>query len=168
MKKINIRLLSLLAMSVAAAMILSYVESFIHLGVPGIKPGLPNIFIIFILYRTGTPRAASVSFVRCVLTAITFGSIMSLWYSLAGAALSLIVMTLLRRTGIFSPLGVSVAGALSHNAAQIAVAVAVTGVSQIAAYLPVLCISGTVAGVLVGVAADIMIKRVPKKLTDFS
>lgn len=167
MKKNNIRLLCLLSMSVAAAMILSYVESFVHLGIPGVKPGLPNIFIIFVLYRIGAPQAAVVSLVRCILTALLFGSVMSLWYSLAGAALSLALMALLRRTGVFSSMGVSVAGAVSHNAAQIAVAVLVTGVGQIVSYLPVLCISGVIAGIIVGVCAGVLIKRVPDTVTAF-
>lgn len=164
--KHSIRLLSLLSMSVAAAMILSYVESLVPLGFPGVKLGLPNIFIIFILYRIGVPHAAGVSFVRCVLTALTFGSVMSLWYSLAGAALSFFVMILIRRTDIFSSLGVSVAGAVAHNMAQIAVAIAVTGVSQIVSYLPFLCISGIAAGTLIGIAANILIQRIPKRITD--
>lgn len=161
MKRSKTKLLSVLSMAVAAAMILSYVESFVHLGIPGVKPGLPNIFIIFILYRIGTPQAAAVSLVRCILTALFFGSVMSLWYSLAGAALSLVLMSLLKLKNVFSPMGVSVVGAVSHNAAQIAVAVLVTGVGQIVSYLPILCISGIAAGVFTGIAAGAMIKRIP-------
>lgn len=164
--KNKVKLLCFLSMSVAAAMILSYVESFVFLGIPGVKLGLPNIFIIVILYRIDVPHAAAVSLVRCVLTALTFGSIISLWYSLAGAVLSLFVMAVLRRTGIFSSLGVSVAGAISHNAAQIAVAIAVTGVSEIVSYLPFLCISGIIAGILIGIAAGIMIQRIPEGIAD--
>lgn len=166
MKKTNVKVLSLLAMSVAGAMILSYIESFIYLGIPGVKLGLPNIFIIFILYRIGVPQAASVSLVRCLLTALTFGSVLSLWYSLAGAILSLILMTVMKKTSFFSNVGVSVVGAISHNAAQIAVAVAVTGVSEIVSYLPFLCISGVIAGIFIGVAAGIMIQRIPERFTD--
>lgn len=159
------RTLALYGMYTAAAMMLSYVESFVYLGVPGVKLGLANIFIIFILYRSGLPQAAAISAVRCVLSALLFSSIVSLWYSLAGAALSLTVMCILRKIKIFSPMGVSVAGAVSHNAAQIAVAVVLTEVGQIAALLPVLIISGTVAGTVIGIAAAQMIKRVPEKFT---
>lgn len=97
------RALCVLGMTVAAAMMLSYAESFIHFGLAGIKPGLANIFVIFILYRMGAGYAAAVSLVRCTLTALLFGSILSLWYSAAGAALSLAVMLLLKKNGqVFS------------------------------------------------------------------
>ena len=118
-------------MAAAAAMLLSYVESFFSLGIPGLKVGLPNIFIVCILYLFGPLEAGTVSAVRCVLTALLFGSMMSLWYSLAGAALSLTVMTVMKKTDKFSTVGVSVAGGISHNAAQIFVAIAVTGTEQI-------------------------------------
>ena len=156
------RALCVLGMTVAAAMMLSYAESFIHFGLAGIKPGLANIFVIFILYRMGAGYAAAVSLVRCTLTALLFGSILSLWYSAAGAALSLAVMLLLKKTDRFSPLGVSIAGGVSHNAEQLAVAVAVTGVKEIIWYLPVLAVAGTLAGIIVGTAAALMLKKLEK------
>ena len=87
--------LALLGMCCAAAMILSYVESFIPFGVPGLKVGLPNIVTVFLLYKIGWKETAVVSLLRCVLTALLFGTVMSLAYSIAGAILSLAVMALL-------------------------------------------------------------------------
>ncbi len=151
---------AILGMAAAAAMILSYVESFFSLGIPGLKIGLPNVFIVCVLYLYGVWDAAAVSAVRCVLTALLFGSMMSFWYSIAGTILSLTVMALLRRTDRFSPVAVSVAGGVSHNLAQIGVAIAVTGTEQIAYYLPVLVLGGIAAGTVIGIAAGIIVKRV--------
>lgn len=153
---------ALLGMCCAAAMILSYVESFVSLGVPGLKIGLANITVVFLIYRYGWKEALSVSLVRCVLAALLFGSVMSLAYSLAGAVLSITVMTILHRLNKFNCVGVSVAGGISHNAGQIIVAVAVTGVSEIAYYLPVLSVGGTVSGLLIGLAGAIVIERLKK------
>ena len=48
----------------------------------------------------------------------------------------------------------SVAGALAHNAGQLAVAAIALGTPQIAAvYVPVLALAGTVAGIFTGAAA---------------
>lgn len=162
--KIKIADVAFIGVAIAAAMLLSYIESFFSVGIPGVKLGMPNIFIIVILYRFGLWQSASVSVIRALLTALLFGSMMSLWYSLAGAALSLLAMWLLKKTNRFSPLGVSIAGGVLHNAGQIAVAVLVTGVKEIAFYMPVLVISGTIAGVVVGIAASVLIKKLP----DFS
>ena len=52
---------ALLGLCTAAAMILSYVESFIPSITPGLKIGLPNVVIVFVLYRLGWPAAAAVS-----------------------------------------------------------------------------------------------------------
>lgn len=156
------RTLALLGMCTAAAMILSYVESFIPSLSPGLKIGLPNIVIVFVLYRAGWGAAGAASLIRVVLTALSFGSMLSLAYGLAGAVLSLLVMALLRRMQVFSAVGVSVAGGVAHNIAQICVAAAVMGTRQILYYLPILMIGGTVAGVLVGIAGGILLARLPQ------
>lgn len=161
-KLMSLRTLCFLGMATCASMMLSYAESFIPLGLPGLKPGIANIFTVFILYRIGAPYAAAVSLVRCCLTALLFGNAVSLWYSLAGAALSLTVMLLLQRISVFTSMGVSIAGGVCHNAAQLAVAIAVTGVKEIGWYFPVLCVAGTVAGIIVGAASGLMLKKLEK------
>ncbi len=154
------RTVAMVGVCAALAMILSYVESFIPSPVYGVKIGLPNIVIVYLLYKLGPLRAAGVSMVRVILTALLFGSVMSLWYSLAGAVLSLVVMVLLKSIKGFSTVGVSVAGGVAHNIAQLAVAVAVTGVGAVAYYLPTLIIGGIVAGIIIGIAGAVVIKRV--------
>ena len=158
----NTKRLALLGMLCAAAMMLSYIESFISFGVPGLKVGLPNIVTVFLIYKYGWKEALSVSLLRCVLTSLLFGSVMSLAYSIAGGLLSIVVMLSLKRTDRLSHIGVSIAGGVTHNAAQIAVAVAVTGVEEIAFYLPVLIFGGTLAGLVIGVAGGLVLSRLGK------
>ena len=107
------------AMLCGLALILSYVESLFPLAVsiPGIKMGLPNLVIVFALYRMGAGSALRISLVRVVLVALLFGNIYSFLYSAAGALLSLGLMTLLKKAGILHTAGVSVAGAVMHNTA---------------------------------------------------
>ena len=148
----------------ALALVLSYLESLLPpLGVPGVKLGLPNLAIVFALYRLGFKDACVISLVRVALVALLFGNGASLAYSAAGAALSLAVMGLLWKTGKFSSVGVSVAGGVAHNAGQILVAMAMLETVRLAWYLPVLWISGTVAGVLVGIVSGVLVKRVPEQ-----
>lgn len=157
------RRLARYALLTALAMALSWLESLVPLaGVvpPGVKLGLTNLVVIFALYRMSLRDAAAISLVRVVLVAFTFGNSYSFAYSLAGAALSLAVMALLKRSGKFSLLGVSVAGAVSHNIAQVLVAMAVMETSRLAWYLPVLLVSGIAAGVCVGAAGALIVKRI--------
>ncbi len=146
----------------ALALVLSWAESLLPpLGVPGVKLGLPNLAVVFALYRLGVRDACVISLVRVVLVALLFGNGAALAYSVAGAVLSLALMGLLKRTGKFSPVGVSVAGGVAHNAGQILVAMAMLETSRLVWYLPVLWVSGTVAGVLIGIAAGVLVKRIP-------
>ncbi|MBQ2759746.1 MAG: Gx transporter family protein [Clostridia bacterium] len=151
---------------VALALVLAYIEVLIpplFSSLPGIKMGLPNIIIIFLLYRKGPVFAGIVSLVRILLVSMLFGNAMALMYSLAGGILSLAVMIILRRLKFLSPVGVSVAGGVSHNIGQILVAVFVLSTVQVGYYLVVLAISGTVAGIFIGLCGSFLVKRIPDK-----
>ena len=89
--KIKPKSIALLGICAAIAMVLSYIESLIPLSfaVPGIKLGLANIAVIFALYKLGAKEAVAVSLVRIAWMAILFGNVMTLAYSVAGAAASL-------------------------------------------------------------------------------
>lgn len=155
--------LVLLAMVTAVAMILSYVESLLpSVGIPGVKMGLANIAVIFALFRFGWKEAAALSLVRVVLVSLLFGSVGAMLYSLAGAVLSLAVMALLRRIDRFSTVGISVAGGVAHNAGQILMAMLILQTKQLLGYLPVLAVSGIAGGVLTGLAAALLIRRIPE------
>jgi heptaprenyl diphosphate synthase len=146
----------------ALALVLSYLESLIPpLWVPGVKLGLPNLAVVFVLYRLGWKDACAISLARVVLVTLLFGNGAALAYSIAGAALSLSLMGLLKKTRKFSTVGVSVAGGVSHNAGQILVAMALLETSRLAWYLPVLWVSGTIAGVLIGIVSGVLVERVP-------
>ena len=165
-EKIDTKKITTLALLVSVAMILSYIESLIPplVAVPGVKLGLSNIATVFALYTLGAPAAVTVSLVRVALSALLFGNFVSLIYSLSGAALALAFMLLLRRIALFSSVGVSIAGGVAHNAGQIIAACIVMENGAISLYLPPLIISGTIAGIAVGVAAGILVKKTEKYL----
>ena len=156
------RRLTVMALLTAAAMILSYVESLLPSpGIPGVKLGLANIAVIFALYRLGWREAGAISLVRVGMVSVLFGSVGALFYSLAGAVLSLAVMALLRRLDTFSPVGVSVAGGVSHNAGQILMAMLLLETERLIWYLPALVLTGLGGGILVGLCGAALVKRLP-------
>ena len=157
--------IALTGLLIALALILSYLESLVPLSfaVPGVKLGLPNIAVVFALYRLRTRTAAAISLLRVALAALLFGSVLSLAYSAAGAVCSFAVMWLLRRSGRFGCTGVSVAGAVVHNLAQIAAAALLLETASLTWYIPVLCLSGTIAGVCIGLLSALLIARIPKR-----
>ena len=105
-RKTDIKRLALLGISVSIALVLSYVEFLlppIFSAVPGIKLGLANIIIIYLLFALSAKDAVTVSVVRVLLSSLLFGTALTLLYSLAGAALSLTVMIVLKKiVSIFS------------------------------------------------------------------
>jgi heptaprenyl diphosphate synthase len=160
--KTNIKKLTFLALSSALALVLSYLESLlppIIITVPGIKIGLPNLVIICLLYRYGAREAAAVSLVRLIAIFMMFGGVTTMAYSLAGAVISLSLMALFKRLSLFSTVGVSVIGGVTHNLGQILVAVFLFDSLSIGYYMIVLAITGTVAGAFIGLSATFLLKR---------
>ena len=140
----------------AVAIILGYVESLIPVfaGIPGIKLGLANLGVLFILKKYSFREAALVSVVRILVIGFMFGNLFSILYSLAGAALSMTVMT------SFSLIGVSVAGGVSHNIGQLIIAMLIVQNASVFVYAPALLVAGVAAGVVIGGLTNEILKRV--------
>ena len=153
-----------LGLFISLAMILSYIESQIPalVAVPGVKVGLPNIVMVLLLYKIGAKETVTVSIIRIILVSLLFGNVQTLTFSIAGAVLSLLGMILLKKTDLFSCITVSIMGGILHNVGQIIAACLWTGTAEIAYYLPVLLISGILAGAVIGIIAGILVKRLEK------
>ena len=164
MKRIDTKKLATLSLLISVAMILSYIESLIPplVAVPGVKLGLSNIATVFALYALGAPAAVTVSLLRVLLSALLFGSFVSLIYSFSGALLALALMILIRKIGRFSSVGVSVVGGVTHNIGQILMAMLLLETAELGYYLVVLTVTGTISGILIGLCGALLIKRVPK------
>lgn len=160
--KNNTRRLTTLALTVSFALILSFVESRIpaFVAIPGIKVGLANIAVIFTLYKFGIKEAVAVSLVRVLLVSMLFGSPISMIYSISGAVLSLSAMFILKNLTPVSTVVVSVSGGILHNIGQIGAASVMLGTNVVTYYLPFLLLSGTIAGIVVGVASAVLIEKV--------
>lgn len=160
------RKVSYCAMLVALAMIFSYVEVLIpvNFGIPGIKLGIANLVTVAGLYFLRPGEVLLISAARIVLVSFLFGNGMSLIYSLAGGMLSFAAMLLLKKTKRFSILGVSMAGGIFHNAGQLLVAAFVVKNIKLLYYFPVLLISGTLTGALIGMLAGRILPVVGKEV----
>ena len=157
------RLLTISAMFAALALIFSYVEVLIPIPVPvpGIKLGLANLVIIIAIYRMGFKYAFTINMVRIVAAGLLFSGVFGMIYSLAGGILSIVVMYLLYRTGLFSMVGVSMAGGVCHNLGQLLTACLLLQNTGILSYFSVLLFSGLISGILIGILAYVIEKRLP-------
>ena len=146
----------------ALALMFSYIETMIPIqfGVPGIILGFANIMIVIMLYKSSAKEALLLSIVRIMLSGFLFGNLSSILYSIAGGVLSLGIMTLLKKQGGFSVIGVSVAGGVSHNVGQLIVAMLVVETYQVGYYFPVLLVAGVLTGLGIGVVSQEVLKRI--------
>lgn len=129
----------------------------------GIKLGIANVFTLFALYALGAYEAAAVLILRIILGSIFTGQIISFIYSLSGGLVSFLLMLLLRRFFNKDRVWVlSVLSAVAHNMGQLAAAVILTQTLQLIFYLPVLIISGIIAGALTGLCAQFTLSQLNK------
>lgn len=145
----------------ALALIFSYVENLIpfQIGIPGVKLGLANLIIVIALYKMNLKETYLLSVTRIILSGFIFGNLFSIIYSLSGGLLSLSVMAFLKKQGGFSVMGISIAGGVMHNVGQLLVAMVIVETFSIIYYIPVLLIAGVITGLVIGVAANEMLKR---------
>lgn len=155
---VNTRKITKLAAFISVAVILGYVESLFPPVAAGVKLGIANTVIITVLYTHSGKDAWIVSILKVLLCMALFGSMTSFIYSLSGAVLSLLVMSIAKKSKSFSIVSVSGLGGLCHNLAQFVCAYIIIG-KGVLFYLPVLCLSGIFCGVLTGIAAQLIVKR---------
>ncbi|MBO4229322.1 MAG: Gx transporter family protein [Clostridia bacterium] len=153
------------------AMVFSYLEALfpIPLPLPGIKLGFANIAVILCACYCGLPEALLLNLLRVVLSAILFGNLSGLLFSLSGAffsSLTLIFLVLSFR-GSVSVLGISVACAASHNLGQILCASFLLRGSSwinpsVFSYIPVLLLASLITGTITGILLKLLFAYLEK------
>jgi len=161
---ISTRRLTLLAMLLCCAVVIGFIERSIPLefAIPGVRLGLANVIVLFALYKMKPGQVFALVILKCILTSVFVGSFTALAYSLGGSLLSFGSMALLLKINreFFSPVGLSVIGAICHNTGQILVAAFILGSFLVTAYMPALLISGLITGALVGIIVKILVGNV--------
>ncbi len=146
--------LTVFAMFTAAALSLSAFENLIPSPVAGIKLGLANIIILFVLLCFGYKEAMLINISRCLLASVFGGGISSLIYSLTGAiaSLSFMYLLILASKGRLSTVCISICGALIHILVQLYVASVITGSMYVFELIPIYMVTSVISGLFVGVA----------------
>jgi len=127
------------------------------LVMPGFKLGLANIVSLYVIMNFGIKDAVTVSMLRTILGSVLSGTFwtVTFFFSFSGGVVSAIVMGLVYKYGgkLFSLLGVSLLGALTHNLAQLLVAAFVIQTISILGYLPMMMFFALPTGAFVGIVA---------------
>ena len=162
----NIKKIALLAVLASQAFVLSIIEAWIPIpiGIPGIKLGLANIITITILIFYSLSDALIIILIRCMMSSLFLGGPVIFVFSICGGIFSAIIMWILLTSlqRWFSLVGISIAGSIAHNIAQIAVACFIMNDLSVATYLPVMLISGIIMGSFVGYCSTFTIKAIKR------
>lgn len=134
--------------------------------IPGIKLGLANIVTLLVLSMYGLKEGFVVSFLRVLFTSLLGGTLLSVGFflSLSGALLSTLVMALLfKYMPTLSIIGISMAGAVSHNVGQLLTASVLIQTGYIFYYLPILLLAGIPTGLSTGYIARLLLGFLEEK-----
>ncbi len=152
-----------MALLTAAALILFTAEAQIPppVPIPGVKLGLANIITVYAMFALGPADALCILLVRVFLGSIFSGAMTTLLYSLSGGLLCYLSMLPLRRILTKKQIWVcGVFGAVAHNIGQTLAAIAVFRTLAVAAYFPLLVLSGIIAGLFTGLCAQFVVNRI--------
>ena len=131
--------------------------------IPGVKLGLANIITVYAIFALGPVDTLGILLARILLGSIFSGQMMALFYSLAGGLLCYLVMLVMRKLFTQKQIWIcSVFGAVAHNIGQITVAILITHTPALIYYLPVLMVSGIIAGIFTGLCAQFVVNKIPR------
>lgn len=156
------------ALFTTAALLLHLIESLLPPLLPfapGAKMGLSNVVTLLALVLLSYTDAYLVLLLRCFLGSVFAGNVSSLMYSLPAGVISLTVQLLLYHFlyRFLSVMSISFAGAVVHNAVQVAVA-SLTVQTNLVLMLPFMLLASVIAGLFVGIVAFFVIKYLPKSV----
>lgn len=157
--------LTRIAMLTAIALTIFIVEAQVPapFPIPGIKLGLANIVTVYAMFLLGPADTICILLCRIALGSVFSGQLMTLFYSLGGGLLCYTVMLALRKLVTKRQIWVcSIIGAIAHNIGQICVAIWITRTPSILLYLPVLMVSGILAGAFTGLCAQFLSRHMEK------
>ena len=153
------RLSLLLALSVVINLIEVFIPIFSGI-VPGLKLGLANIVILFVLISYGFKDALYLSVLRVILVGILRTGLFSVsfFFSLGGALLSIIMMYLSSKYTNLSVIGISITGSIFHSIGQIVISMLFLDVTTMLYYLPLLLLFSIPTGIITGILSNQLIK----------
>lgn len=154
-----------IAMLAAQGLVIALLERLIpspFAFAPGAKLGLANLVTIIAIFTLPLKQSAQVVILRTVLTMLIGGTFSTFLYSFAGAVFSYLIMILLKNLGPdkVSIIGISVMGGIAHNIGQLSMAALLAKTWAIMNYLPVLSLSGLLAGFAVGLVGNFLLHRI--------
>lgn len=155
--------ITVIGIMTAICVVISIIESYFTLisdFIPGLKLGLANIVIVYVLYKYNFKMAITISLIRVLIVALLrtgFG--INFFFSLSGAIFSIISMALVKKTKL-SIIGVSIIGSVFHSIGQVLIGIFILSNYNITYYLPYLLLFSIPTGIVVGLISKKLINSI--------
>jgi len=148
----NLKRLIIIAMLLAIAIVINYVESFIPVIVPGVKLGLANVIILLMIYEFKFYEALIVDILRIFVVSLIRGTLFQpiFFMALFGGLASYLIMLLFSKIKIFSAIGTSALGAIFHTFGQIIALIVLISTPEVINYIPIIGLFSLLTGILSG------------------
>jgi len=165
--RLHNRKIAEIAIFSASAVIIYVLETFIPRPFPWMRFGFGNIIVLVTLYLLGFKCGLLVTAMKSILGGLIAGNLFTpaFLFSISGGITSLMAMALLLTIipEIFSPLGISVAGAVIHNLAQLLVASFLfIGRIEVMHLFPLFIILSVVTGTITGIICLMTLNLIKK------
>jgi heptaprenyl diphosphate synthase len=156
-----------ISLLLALSVVLSIIEGIVPIFngfIPGLKIGLANIAVLFVLYKYSFKDAFILSVLRVFIVAILRTGLFSITFSfsLVGAILSIAIMAFAKNYTKLSIIGISTIGSISHTIGQLIVAAVFLNTGKIFYYFPILLIISTITGIFIGLISRQLYLRISK------
>ncbi|MEG0797512.1 MAG: Gx transporter family protein [Acidaminococcaceae bacterium] len=163
--KLSTKTLVTLALLLALAVALRLAENYLLPPLPGgVRLGLANSITILALLLFGARSAGLLLTARIILVGLLSTGLFTPGFliGLSGAVLSFLLMAAPAARRWFSPLGLGILGACSHNVGQICAAMYLLQAPLLFSYLPLLLLLAIPLGYLTGYLAQLLLPRLKK------
>jgi len=152
-----------LSLLITLSVILSLIESIIPIFngyIPGLKLGLANTIVIFVLYKYTFKDSLYVSIIRVFIVGILRTGLFSInfFFSLSGAIVSIVAMCIFKKITKLSIIGISIIGSIFHSIGQILIAIIFLKNIHMIYYLPWLLLFSIPTGIITGIISKELIK----------
>ncbi|MBI4744933.1 MAG: Gx transporter family protein [Actinobacteria bacterium] len=157
--------LIILSLLLGMGILLYIVEGayFPPLPIPGAKLGLANVLTLIMLVFFDSGDCLRNVVLRSITGSFITGTFMSppFYFSLGGALVSAVLMIIVYKYfyGKFSLVGISLAGAVTHNLTQLFIAVLFIGHFGVFFQLPFLLVFAIITGLFNGLMANFLVER---------
>lgn len=164
MKKNNLKEVVFLTLLISISIILGLFEVLIKapISFPGVRIGLSNIVIMYLIYNNKYAKCILVLFLKVVILSLIKGSLFSFGFilSITGASISFIFSIFLHYFFKFHIISISIFSSITHSFIQLLFVILILNTKSLIYYMPFILTISFFTGIITGYISNIICKSI--------